>query len=143
MSAFNSQPSDDFDLSFKVFHELMAKKVTEILLVSSPYDAFIMEEEGRLAERIILEYRGLNLSRPPRLTWVSTAQKALSALSKDHFDLVITMPRLDDMDPSVLVRKIKQNFPDLPVFLLAQKTSRLFLESKVKDRSSFDSLYVN
>ncbi|MEJ2099486.1 MAG: hypothetical protein P8X68_05870, partial [Desulfobacterales bacterium] len=65
---------EDFDLSFKVFHELMAKKVTDILLVSSPYDAFIMEEEGRLAERIIHEYRGLNLSRPPMLTWVSSAR---------------------------------------------------------------------
>jgi hypothetical protein len=42
--------SEDFDLSFKVFHELMPNKVTEILLVSSPYEAFIMEEEGRLAE---------------------------------------------------------------------------------------------
>ena len=56
---------EDFDLSFKVFHELMPQKVTDILLVSSPYEAFIMEEEGRLAERIIHEYRGLNLSRPP------------------------------------------------------------------------------
>jgi len=93
---------DDFDLSFKVFHELMAKKVTEILLVSSPYDAFIMEEEGRLAERIIHEYRGLNLSRPPKLSWVSTAQEALNALSNKEFDLVITMPRLDDMDAFTL-----------------------------------------
>jgi len=73
---------EDFDLSFKVFHELMARKVTEILLVSSPYDAFIMEEEGRLAERIIHEYRGLNLSRPPMLTWVSSAREALDALSQ-------------------------------------------------------------
>lgn len=142
MSALNSPPSDDFDLSFKVFHELMAKKITEILLVSSPYDAFIMEEEGRLAERIILEYRGLNLSRPPKLTWVSTAQEALSALSRDHFDLVITMPRLDDMNPTDFGRKIKQNFPKLPVFLLTRKTSRLFLDSKYKDRSSFDNIYV-
>ena len=39
--------TEDFDLSFKVFHELMAQKVTDILLVSSPYEAFIMEEEGR------------------------------------------------------------------------------------------------
>ncbi len=73
---------EDFDLSFKVFHELMARKVTEILLVSSPYDAFIMEEEGRLAERIIHEYRGLNLSRPPMLTWVSSAHEALDILSQ-------------------------------------------------------------
>ena len=73
---------DEFDLSFKVFHELMAKKVNDILLVSTPYDAFIMEEEGRLAERIIHEYRGLNLSRPPRLTWVSSAQEAINALNQ-------------------------------------------------------------
>lgn len=142
MSACDAHLFDDFDLSFKVFHELMAKKVTDILLVSSPYDAFIMEEEGRLAEKIVQEYRGLNLSRPPRLTWVSSAQEALRALSGSHFDLVITMPRLDDMDPSVLSRKIKQKFPNLPVFLLAQQTSKLFLDSKYADRSSFDKIYV-
>ena len=73
----------------------MTKKVTEILLVSSPYDAFIMEEEGRLAERIIHEYRGLNLSRPPMLTWASSAHEALDALSQKKFDLVITMPKFN------------------------------------------------
>ena len=73
----------------------MAQKVTEILLISSPYEAFIMEEEGRLAERIIHEYRGLNLSRPPMLTWVSTAGEALDILSRKNFDLVITMPKLN------------------------------------------------
>jgi hypothetical protein len=142
MPKFNNHSSDDFDLSFKVFHELMAKKVTDILLVSSPYDAFIMEEEGRLAERIIKEYRGLNLSQPPKLTWVSTVREALDILSRNHFDLVITMPRLDDRDPSILSRKIKQHSPDLPVFLLAQKTSRLFLDPKYMERSSFDNVYI-
>ncbi len=105
--------SEDFDLSFKVFHELMAKKVTEILLISSPYEAFIMEEEGRLAERIIHEYRGLNLSRPPMLTWVSTAGEALDILSQKNFDLVITMPQVDEMDADILGRKIKAIHPDL------------------------------
>ena len=133
---------DDFDLSFKVFHELMAKKVTEILLVSSPYDAFIMEEEGRLAERIIHEYRGLNLSRPPKLTWVSTAQEALNALSNKEFDLVITMPRLDDMDAFNLGRKVKKICPELPIFLLAHNTNRLLLDSEHSDLSSIDKLYV-
>ena len=142
MTVINRHSSDDFDLSFKVFHELMAKKVTDILLVSSPYDAFIMEEEGRLAERIVKEYRGLNLSRPPRLTWVSTVQEALDTLSRSPFDLVITMPRLDDRDPSILSREIKHHFPNLPVFLLTQKTSRLFLDSQYVDPCSFDKVYV-
>jgi len=131
--------SDDFDLSFKVFHELMAKKVTDILLVSSPYEAFIMEEEGRLAERIIHEYRGLNLSRPPMLTWVSTAQEALAT---KKFDLVITMPQVDEMDAYVLGRKIKALNPDLPVYLLIQNTSKHLLEHKYASRKSIDRVFV-
>jgi len=133
---------EDFDLSFKVFHELMAKKVTEILLVSSPYDAFIMEEEGRLAERIIHEYRGLNLSRPPMLTWVSSAPEALNALSQKKFDLVITMPQVDETNAVVLGRQIKSKFPELPVFLMIQNTSRHLLDRKYTDRNSIDRLYV-
>ena len=133
---------EDFDLSFKVFHELMARKVTEILLVSSPYDAFIMEEEGRLAERIIHEYRGLNLSRPPMLTWVSSAHEALDTLSKKKFDLVITMPQVDEIDAYVLGRQIKSKFPELPVFLMIQNTSRHLLDRKHSDRNSIDRLYV-
>jgi CheY-like chemotaxis protein len=133
---------EDFDLSFKVFHELMAKKVTDILLVSSPYEAFIMEEEGRLAERIIHEYRGLNLSRPPMLTWASSAKEALDALSRKKFDLVITMPRVDDTDAFILGRQIKNKFPELPVFLMIQNTSRHLLEQDYMDGNSIDRLYV-
>ncbi|HWR91554.1 MAG TPA: PEP/pyruvate-binding domain-containing protein, partial [Desulfobacterales bacterium] len=133
---------EDFDLSFKVFHELMARKVTDILLVSSPYEAFIMEEEGRLAERIIHEYRGLNLSRPPMLTWASTSQEALEILRRKKFDLVITMPLVDETDAHVLGRTIKQSFPDLPVFLLVHKTGQHLLDPKAADRESIDRVYV-
>jgi CheY-like chemotaxis protein len=130
--------SDDFDLSFKVFHELMAQKVTEILLISSPYEAFIMEEEGRLAERIIHEYRGLNLSRPPMLTWVSTAGEALDILSRKNFDLVITMPQVDEMDADILGRKIKAIHPDLPIYLMIQNTSKHLLERQSAASKSID-----
>ncbi|MGA6924242.1 MAG: hypothetical protein WBY88_01100, partial [Desulfosarcina sp.] len=75
----NTQPFPiESDSRFKLFHELMARKVRNILLVSTPYDAWIMEEDCRLSERIVNEYRGLNLSQPPRLTWVSSAEKALA-----------------------------------------------------------------
>ena len=130
--------SEDFDLSFKVFHELMAKKVTEILLISSPYEAFIMEEEGRLAERIIHEYRGLNLSRPPMLTWVSTAGEALDILSRKNFDLVITMPQVDEMDAHILGRKIKDIHPGLPIYLMIQNSSKHLLERRSADSRTID-----
>ncbi|MCG6908935.1 MAG: hypothetical protein LJE94_02285 [Deltaproteobacteria bacterium] len=109
----------DFDARFKLFHELMANKVRDVLLVSTPYDAWIMEEDVRLSERIIHEYRGLNLSNPPRLTWVSMADEALKALDEKKFDMVITMPRVADMDCLALAKQIKQRDPSLPVVLFA------------------------
>jgi hypothetical protein len=133
---------DDFDLSFKIFHQLMAHKINEIMLVSSPYDAFIMEEDGRLAERIIHEYRGLNLSSPPMLTWVSNSKEALDTLSKKNYDLVISMPRMDDIEPLEFGRKIKEKYPDLPFFLLVHNTSRLLPDPKYTDRSVIDKMYV-
>lgn len=141
MPPTNEELYDQFDLSFKVFHELMAKRVSKILLVSSPYDAFIMEEDGRLAERIIHEYRGLNLTRPPRLTWVSSAREALEALDRETFDLVITMPRINDMEAFVLGRQIKQRFPRLPIFLLAHNSSRYVNDARYSDRTVFDRLF--
>ena len=107
---------------FKLFHELMARKVRNILLVSTPYDAWIMEDDCRLSERIVNEYRGLNLSQPPRLTWVSTAEEALVALDRTAFDMVITMPRLSDMNAAALGHKIKKKAPGLPVILLSHDT---------------------
>jgi CheY-like chemotaxis protein len=97
----------------------MAKKARDFLLVSTPYDAWVMEEDCRLSERIIHEYRGLNLSNPPRFTWVSTAEEAFAALDEKKFDLVITMLHLADMDAAILGQEIKKKVPDLPVVLLS------------------------
>ena len=65
MAIGTHQSASEYDSRFKIFHELMSIKVREILLVSTPYDAWIMEEDCRLSERIIHEYRGLNLSHLP------------------------------------------------------------------------------
>jgi len=133
--------AEDFDPSFKIFHELMAKKVRDILLVSTPYDAWIMEEDCRLSERIIHEYRGLNLSNPPRFTWVATAEEALAALHEKNFDMVITMLHLADMDAFVLGQEIKRKDADLPVILLthsvlpSEESSRVFTQPPGIDRT--------
>ena len=141
-TSIESLVSEAFNPSVKVFFELMAHKVSEILLVSSPYDAFIMEEDGRLAERIIQEYKGLNLSRPPRITWVATAKEALHTLEGKFFDFVMTMPSLDDMNPYTLAQKIKQTHPRMPVFLLTHSTNILVQNPKYTDRKVFDKTFV-
>lgn len=118
----------DFDPHFKIFHELMPFKVQEILLVSSLYDAFIMEEDGSLATRLINEYHGLNLSKAPRITRVSTAEEALEILTRKPFDMVMTMPYLGSMDAFELGSEIKKIRPDIPVVLVAHNIRSTFAD---------------
>src|SRR3990172_10591402 len=81
------------------FHDLMRHRVWDILLVSRPYDSFILEEAGQLAERMLGEFRNLDLHYAPGLTTVETGAQAL-ALSHEQsrFNLVISALRLADMN---------------------------------------------
>jgi hypothetical protein len=100
------------------FHDLMPFRVREILLVSSPYDAFTLEADGRLTERIFTEYSELNLGSAPRVTHVSTGARAMEVLAERRFDLVVTMPRIADTDVSAFGRRVKSVYPTMPVVLL-------------------------
>jgi DNA-binding NarL/FixJ family response regulator len=133
---------DDLDSSFKVFHELMAYKIREILLVLSPYDAFIIEEDTSLSTRIINEYRGLNLSHPPRLTSVAVAEEALELVRYKKFDLVITLPQIGDMDCNTLGFKIKEICPDLPVILLAHNMKAIAPYLEKNRKKGIDNFYI-
>jgi len=92
-------PEGDYELPSQSYHALMPFKVREILLVSSLYDAYIIEEEGLISELVIGEYRHLLLSSPPRVTRVTSGQKALSKIKTNKYDLVITMSKNIGMDP--------------------------------------------
>ena len=129
-------------MNFKGYQELMSIKVREILLVSSPYDAFIIEEDGSLASRIINEYQGLNLSMPPRVIRTTSARKALEIIAAQKIDLVITMPHLDDMDAFSLGREVKHRSPDLPVILLSHSIKGVYPLPEDKDCSGIDRVYI-
>jgi len=120
----------------------MSIKVREILFVSSPYDVFIMEEDGSPASRIINEYSGLNLSLPPRVTRASSAREALSYLNKKNFDMVLTMPHVDDMDAFSLGLEIKKLNPSLPVILLAHSPIGIYPFPKSKDCKGIDKSFI-
>lgn len=100
------------------FHDLMPNRVREVLLVSSHYDAFILEEDGRLSDRVFTEYSELNLSNAPRITHASSGAAAMKMLSERRFDLVLTMVRIPDTDVSAFGRRVKAEFPRMPVVLL-------------------------
>jgi len=109
------------DSEFRKFHDLMARKVQNILLVSTAYDAWVMEEDCKLSERIVSEYQGLNLSRPPRLTWASSAEEALAILGERTFELIILMPQLGEREGLTLAQKIKALDLGIPVYLLTHR----------------------
>ena len=100
------------------FPNLMPRRVEEILLVSTPYDSFILEEDGLLSELIFSEYMDLGLTHAPRVTRVSAGEEALAAVRTRRFDLVITLLKLGDMDILKFSRAVRQIKPDLPVVLL-------------------------
>lgn len=129
-----------FDPHFKIFHDLMPFKVQDILLISSRYDAFIMEEDGSLATRLINEYHGLNLSKPPKITRVSSAGEALQILGLKKFDMVITMPYLGGMDAFGLGAAIKKIQPNLPVILVAHNVRSTFPEKL--DSYGVDKIFI-
>ena len=103
----------------------MLYRVHEILLISSPYDSYILEEDGRLTEQILGEYIGMNLSYAPRLWNATSANNAIGMLDDRSFDLIIVMLRISDMNPITLSKKIKEKYPEKPIILLAFDESEL------------------
>ena len=108
------------------FHDLMLYRIHEILLVASPYDAFILEQDGKLTEQIMNEYMGMNLSYAPRVWNTPSANEAIKLINNRSFDLIIIMMRLSDMSSITLGEKIKKKYPNKPTVLLA------FDESEIK-----------
>ena len=107
------------------FQDLMQHRIHEILLVASPYDSYILEEDGHLTEQILTEYIGMNFNYAPRVTRVSTGRKALSILKDKKFDLIILMLRIEDQNPVSLGKTIKKTYPKKPIILLSFDESEL------------------
>jgi len=137
-----SRTADTYDPRFKIFHDLMGRKVHEILLVSTPYDAWIMEEDCRLSEKIIHEYRGLNLSHPPRLHWVSSLKEASRSLESEPYDLLILISRAADPDSFAAANEIKNKYPDLPVMLLSHEAWPTQEGSSPPGHRQFDRTFI-
>lgn len=132
---------DDFEPVIQAFHNLMPFKVREILLVSSLYDAFIVEEEGLISEMVIWEYRHLLLSSPPRVTHVHSGEEALKKVKEKKYDLVITMSKNIGMNPYEFGKQIKKEHPDLPVILLVTDTADLHFCQKNIFKKGIDNTF--
>ena len=124
------------------FQDLMPHRIHEILLVASPYDAFILEEDGHLTEQILTEYIGMNFTYAPRVNRVSTGQEAMKLMREKKFDLVIVMLRIEDQDPISLGKTIKANYPKKPVVLLAFDETELKQLPSVISAKSINRTFI-
>ncbi len=132
-----------FGKRFQGFQHLMRHRIRDILLVSSLYDLFVFEEDGRLYELIRDEYQGLNLSHVPEITRVSRGEDALSyASEKKHYDLIITTPHIEDMDSTELARKVRESGLKIPVVLLAYDNRELAELLNHADAKVFDRIFI-
>jgi CheY-like chemotaxis protein len=133
---------NEFKFGEDVFHNLMKNKVNEILLVSTFYDAFIFEQDGRLSEQIHGEYRQLNLSTAPRILSVPTGIQALEILKERKFDLIITMMRIGELTPFELGKKVKELYPDLPVLLLLNVSNDIgLIDKESSEMQNIDNVF--
>ena len=111
---------------FHDYQDLMRYRIMDILLVSTPYDTFILEESGELSERMLGEFRNLDLHYAPALTGVTSGAEALRlAREQRRINLIITTPHLPDMDAAELARQLRAEGLDIPVVLLAWDTREL------------------
>lgn len=123
------------------FQNLMQRRIFNVLLVASPYDAFMMEEDGRVEEQLYFEYVKLNLSSPPRVVRVSNASAALEAMSAKAFDLVVVMPANDISESLAGARAIKYVHPDVPMVVLTPFSKEVSRRLQREDLSGIDYVF--
>ena len=123
------------------FQDLMQKRIFNVLLVASPYDAFMMEEDGRIEEQLYFEYVALNLSSPPRVTRVSTIPEALEKLREKHFGLAIVMPGVDISETFAGARAMKELKPTLPIVVLTPFSKAVSRTLANEDLSGIDYVF--
>ena len=123
------------------FANLMTRRIFNVLLIANPYDAFMLEDDGRIDEKIFNEYTSLSLRYPPRFSQVSTEEEALRQLESVSFDLVICMPGTGDNDSFDIGRHIKEKYEQIPIVILTPFSHGITKRIANEDLSAFDYVF--
>lgn len=139
-----SQPylnSLGLDFSDTSFEKLMQKRIHRVLLICSSYDAFMLEEDGRIDEQIFNEYVSLSLRYPPVFIQAHSARDVLRVLQEDKIDLIISMLNIGDMDAFNLARLLKTRYSDIPIVVLTPYSRDVSLRLQKEDLSAIDYVF--
>ena len=131
------------DLVFRdtPFANLMNKRIYNVLLIATKYDAFMLEDDGRVDEQIFNEYTSLSLRYPPRFTQVTTEEEALNELRNRNFELIICMPNMDNRDIFAAASEIKVHYPNIPIVVLTPFSKEVSKRIAHEDLSAIDYVF--
>ncbi len=132
---------NDFYLKDVSFVNLMMRRIYNVLIVANPYDAFMLEDDGRIEEKIYNEYMELGLRYPPTFTQVSTTEEAAEVLRSTVIDLVICMPGNADNDAFDVARDIKGKFPNIHCVVLTPFSHGITKRMENEDLGIFDYVF--
>ena len=135
------QQWNKFILKDVSFVNLMTHRIFQVLIVANPYDAFMLEDDGRVDEKIFNEYTELGLRYPPSFTQVSTTDEAAEVLREKSIDLVMCMPGNADNDAFDVARDIKAHFPEIPIVVLTPFSHGITRRMENEDMSIFDYVF--
>ena len=123
------------------FATLMTKRIYNILLIANPYDAFMLEDDGRIEEKIFMEYAALSMRYPPSFTLVSTYEDALQELEARPMDLIICMPGTGDNESFNVARSIKAQYEHIPMVILTPFSHGITKRMANEDLSAFEYIF--
>ncbi|HJO94536.1 MAG TPA: PEP/pyruvate-binding domain-containing protein [Victivallales bacterium] len=133
--------TDKYEFCDISYQEIMQKRIINVLLICSNYDAFLLEEDGRINEKIFFEYTSYNLRYPPRFTHASSSEEAFKLLEVTSFDLVISMLNVGETDAFEMAAKVKKKYSDIPIVLLAHFSREVSMRIANEDLSSIDHVF--
>ncbi len=133
--------TDQYEFREISYQDLMQKRIINVLLVCSNYDAFMLEEDGRINEKIFLEYTSKNLRYPPQFTHASSSEEAFRLLEGKEFDLVITMLNVGKIDAFEMAKKFKKKYPKIPIVVLTHFSREVSMKLANEDLSSIDYVF--
>ncbi|MCT4640257.1 MAG: phosphoenolpyruvate synthase [Bacteroidales bacterium] len=132
----------DFQFHDTSFNLLMQKRISRVLLICSNYDAFMLEEDGRIDEQIFNEYVSLNLRYPPVFIRTNSAEEAFELLQNNAIDLVVSMLSVSDMvGPFNLANSIKEKYPSIPIIVLTPFSREVSIKLEKEDLSAIDYVF--
>ncbi len=135
------QEFNSFYLKDVSFAHLMTRRIFNVLIVANPYDAFMLEDDGRVDEKIFDEYTELGMRYPPSFTQVSTTEEAQHVLETTDIDLVICMPGNADNDAFAVAREVKAMKSNVPCVVLTPFSHGITRRMQDEDMSIFDYVF--